>query len=49
VAFGWDMPAKRGIWSSNTKPSHPPSYYHDVPGQMVFLWSDESKQWERYA
>jgi len=49
VAFGWDMPAKRGIWSSNVRPSHPPSYYHEVPGQIVFVGSEEAKQWERYA
>jgi hypothetical protein len=49
VAFGWDMPNKRGIWSSNVKPTHPPEYYHKVPGQLVFVWSDKQEQWERYA
>ena len=49
IAFAWDMPGKRGVWSSNMPPTQPPSVYHESPGQMVFVWNESAQQWERYA
>jgi hypothetical protein len=49
VSFAWDVAAKRGVWSSNVPPTQPPDYYHQVPGQMVFVWNDQREEWDRYA